>query len=443
LCDTSVALGSVTRDKKVYLAKNSDRDPNEAQYLQIVDGGKHAAGEKVKCTHIEIPQVDKTNRVLLSRPFWMWGAEMGANEHGVSIGNEALFTRLKASKEPGLIGMDFLRLALERSECAEEALHVIIELLEQYGQSGNCAYDHTLVYQNGFLIADRKEAWVLETAGKQWAALKVKDHYSISNQISIGSKWDLASEDLVRIALDRNWCKKKEDFNFSKCYSDLVISTTIQPRQRRACASAFLKGQAGKIDLDVMLSLLRMHAPDGREWSPDRSLTEWTLCVHKGFGPIRASQSVASLVSRLSEDGDIHFATGTSAPCLSLFKPVWLDAGLPAENDAAPSGMYDDASLWWQHELLHREVLKDFAHRSGLFTDERDRVEKGWIADSLAAVNTPRKARRKISQDAFEQSVSLTAKWRDKVKKEEKKTGTIFYYDWEWRKNNRKAKIPV
>jgi dipeptidase len=60
--------------------------------------------------------------------------------------------------------MDFLRLALERSGSAEEALHVIIALLEQYGQSGNCGMDHGMYYHNSFLIADRQAAWVLETA---------------------------------------------------------------------------------------------------------------------------------------------------------------------------------------------------------------------------------------------------------------------------------------
>lgn len=67
------------------------------------------------------------------------------------------------------------RLALERADSAEKALNVIVELLEKYGQGGNCMEDEcTFTYHNSFLICDRTEAWVLETSGKYWAAERVE-----------------------------------------------------------------------------------------------------------------------------------------------------------------------------------------------------------------------------------------------------------------------------
>jgi len=115
MCDTLVALGNATADGSVILAKNSDRQPNEAHVLARIPRARHGPGETLQCTHISIPQVAETHEVLLSRPFWIWGAEMGANEHGVAIANEAVFTKEPYDKAPGLIGMDFLRLALERA----------------------------------------------------------------------------------------------------------------------------------------------------------------------------------------------------------------------------------------------------------------------------------------------------------------------------------------
>ena len=126
MCDTLVSL----TDDGVLFAKNSDRDPNEAQVLRWHPASDHEPGTEVACTWISIPQVTRTHAVLLSQPWWMWGAEIGTNEHGVVIGNEAVFTRELAlgRREPdALLGMDLLRLALERAATATDAVAVIVE----------------------------------------------------------------------------------------------------------------------------------------------------------------------------------------------------------------------------------------------------------------------------------------------------------------------------
>ena len=104
------AHGSATATGKTLFAKNSDRERNEAQFLELRPARRHAPGTRVAATYRSIPQVRQTHAVLLSRPFWIWGAEMGANEHGVVIGNEALHSHIPAQRRRALIGMDGLYL---------------------------------------------------------------------------------------------------------------------------------------------------------------------------------------------------------------------------------------------------------------------------------------------------------------------------------------------
>ena len=146
MCDT---LGKLGKDRS-FFAKNSDRSPNEIQILEY-HGSKQGLSGNVDCTYISIPQAQETYAVLLSRPVWMWGAEMGINEFGLCIGNEAVFTK-GAYGKTGLTGMDMVRLALERSRTAKDALELLISLLETYGQGGNCGFDHDFYYVNVFLL---------------------------------------------------------------------------------------------------------------------------------------------------------------------------------------------------------------------------------------------------------------------------------------------------
>jgi len=441
MCDTIVALGNSTADGKVLFAKNSDREPNEAHELVIIPRVKHQAGEMVKCTYIEIPQVEETYQVLLAKPFWIWGAEMGANEFAVTIGNEALFTRDPYGKEPGLIGMDFLRLALERSKTAHEALLTIIELLEKYGQSGNCGFAHKMFYHNSFLICDPGEAWVLETSGKEWAAEKVKDVRSISNAITIDNTWDLASTNLVQHGIDMGWCSDKDKFSFSKCYSEPVYTLFSDAHKRQHCTTEQLKAQKGGITPAMMMAILRHHDDKSDpNWSPDKGITGADVCMHAGWGPIRGSQSAGSMVSSLDRSDTLHWLTGSSAPCTSLFKPVWLECSIP-EYGEAPQGVFDEKSHYWRHEAIHRAILQDYALRLPLIKPDQVRFEEQMLEEVNQNLAGSYNQRKNISEKYFKLAQEIESAWLQKVISQRSKHRNRLLYRSAWKKFNDEAKM--
>lgn len=150
-CDTFVVTGDYTDDGRVIVAKNSDRSPNEANNMVYYEEQSHTL-PTVQCTYIKIPQVPTTLPILLLQPHWMWGGEYGSNSFGVCIGNEAVFSTLGDPKAPSLLGMDLLRLGLERGKTAIQARQIIIDLLEMYGQGGNCCIDEAFYYNNSYVF---------------------------------------------------------------------------------------------------------------------------------------------------------------------------------------------------------------------------------------------------------------------------------------------------
>lgn len=422
MCDTLVALGNSTLDGSVIFGKNSDRPPNEAQVLRYFPRTEHPDGSKVKCTYIEIPQVPETLEVLLSSPFWMWGAEMGVNEYGVAIGNEAVWSK-EGYADIGLLGMDLLRLGLERGETARRALEVIVELLEKYGQGGNCFFDTPLKYHNSFLIADPSEAWVLETADKYWVAEYVKDVRSISNGYTIGKEWDLASPNLVEHAIEKGWCESKKDFDFALCYGEPGMREVVHCVERVKRSTKLLMDNKGEITVKDMMNYLRDHGGYSvKEWNPDKQIN--TVCMHAG--PEVLSQSTGSYVGHLAEETPTNWLTVGSNPCISVYVPFYLGTEIP-ETLSKGREKYDEDSYWWNHERLVRKIQEDYPQYAGLIVPEIEKLQSTFLVEA-------EKNRKDALDLTLGESISLLEDFTNKCIK------TVIQKNKDWFKSLIKAK---
>jgi dipeptidase len=380
MCDTIVATPPVTARGTMLFGKNSDRERNEAQQLMMLPGRRHERGSKLRLTYIEIDEVEETQACLISRPYWMWGAEMGANVHGVVIGNEAMHATVPAQRKRALTGMDLVRLGLERSTSAAEAVSVMTELLERHGQGGDCGHLGRFYYHNGFVVADPREAYVLETVGRWWAVERVTGARALSNSLSIGQSPHALSGALSAHAAAAGWLDGEGRFDFAERLIDPVRDAGTFGRGRCARATSLLAPRAGRIELADIQAVLRDHGDEADgdpDWSPAKTQRR-SICMHAAAGD-RRSQTVSSMASDLTSGAVTHWVTGTAAPCLSLFKPVVVGRPLP---DVGPpsTDRYDDASLWWRHECLHRAALADFPVVLAAIVGERDALEAGFRA---------------------------------------------------------------
>ncbi len=437
MCDTLIATKSATANQIAIFAKNSDRHPNEGQALKFYPAVDYDEDARVKCTYIEIPQAQHTHAVLLSKPFWMWGAEIGINEHGLVIGNEAVFSKIPANKTPALTGMDLLRAALERAITPREALQVIIELLEQFGQGGNCGHDSELYYHNSFIIANHEDAWVLETVDKEWAARQIKDAYSISNCFTIGAQYDMASKNLVNLAAQKGLTRSTSVFNLAKDYSDFLFTTFGKGRIRRETTFCKMEEQSGNITVETMMGILRNHKDPN--FNPQDSITAVDVCDHAGFGPIRGSQSTASIVAHMEKDNPLIFATATSAPCTGIFKPIWMNSAPMLNFGFEPTGKFDSISVFWKHEKLHRATMLNYAERIATYKDDRDALEKKFIEGAFKLHNATLRERTEFTLQCYREAVLAEAEWLKRVEKVPARKK--FLYSLAWNNFNERSKM--
>ena len=293
MCDCLVGLPPATADGVTLFAKNSDRPPGESQVLERYPATRRA--EPIRATHIEVDAGDgETIGLIGSRPWWMWGLEHGVNEAGVAIGNETIYTTLDPRPfPPALTGMDLVRLGLERATTAKDAVEVIAQLLERYGQGGTGHLGKERPYWSSFLVADAGDAWVVETSGTTWEAEHVGQRRAISNRTTIPT------------------------FDAAHRHPRQPVETLVDPRLR--ASQAVLDG--GDLTVDALKAHLRSH---------DGGRDGWTVCMHVDG----VESTTASMIAALGTDPTpTRFLLGS--PCSSVYVPLFVHRplGMPVRWD--------------------------------------------------------------------------------------------------------------
>ncbi len=171
-CTNLIITKGASSDRSVMITYNAD---SHTRYGAIAyyPAADHQAGEMCEVYHYEngrllgkIPEVAHTYSVV-----------QFMNEHQVAIGEttwgglEALATQPEAILDYGSL----MRIALQRSKTAREAIKVMTELVARYGYATS---------GESFSISDANEAWIMELIGKGkfekgavWVARLIPDGY--------------------------------------------------------------------------------------------------------------------------------------------------------------------------------------------------------------------------------------------------------------------------
>ena len=351
MCDTLAAPGAAG----MVFAKNSDRAPGEVQ-IAWPFGRRASAGCTLRTQYLSIGDTG-AHATFLSCPTWLWGAEHGVNEHGVAIGNERVSTTHDArGATPALIGMDLVRLGLERARSAAEAVDVMTGLLETYGQGGIADVAHNDAYDSSFLVADPAHTFVLETAGSDYAVAPFPAGTAISNRISLGAEWTSASGSLA----------PGEDFGrFRDPREDTAFADVRLAASRRFLGAA----PPGGLTAAATAAHLRDHgtgpwgAPGGSGvvHPPPAATGEGSggvsVCMHVRGLCVTAASMIAELPLGLADGAPLRTWVAPGSPCASIYVPAFPStaAGPPPCIPFELSG----EELWHAADAVRRRVEDD------------------------------------------------------------------------------------
>src|SRR5262249_54754545 len=143
-------------------------------------------------------------------------------------------------------------------------VEVLTDLIVRYAIAGEA--DHI------FLIADAREAYVVEAAGRSWALLECRRTRAVTGAPLIRQDWRRLSPGLASHAAAQGWCREDgSKFDFAACVETRHPDHPLA-RRRWGRASVALAQQEGAIDAFFLRRLLQEHHDTSRDLLPSPEL---------------------------------------------------------------------------------------------------------------------------------------------------------------------------
>ena len=428
-CSSFVVMGSETKTGDIIYAKNSDRPFNEAQPLIYYPAKDHPENSFTDCSFIKIPQVKHTYACIGSKPHFFWGFEHGINEHGLMIGNEQVSGREIPERRWGLIGMDILRLALERARDAKEAIEVIDELLCTIGTGG--APGHRITpFNSNFIISDPNESYMFESHQRKWVAKKVDRYGYLANCYSIQEDYDLIADGTIEEACEKGWWHPDVAFNPAKAWTvDELLYDESEGFVRYSRLGHLLSDKTAsdeKIDVKYAMNVLRDHYEEIPELNSIYSRAAnkiCTICSHPGgvgYGCASAASTVTVIRKDVPKELLFTYWGSMAPPCCSIFRPYYNIDFIPDDLQHAES-LYRSEDQWWQFIELERYIAlnydkfapkgkEEFAKMEDEFIQQAEYVEGSYDGDISKLREFSAEASRRSSEKAVELTRDIKSK---------------------------------
>lgn len=371
-CTTILIGKKASANGSVMLAHNEDMGKETAGVLKYVKSQSFSAGATIAVPYQRIAQVGTT--------YAYWGSGnaknvmglgtseeldyaynhilVGMNEHGVAMVCNWMHSKEANLEKQGIRRYAIRQMILERAKTSREAVNIIAEFIEKYGQAdwGGLTY----------AVADSEEGWVVETTSKHWVARRVKDEevWTVANRFTITNDYDLASEDLIDFALQKGWLTtKREKIDFRATYGKMPENAQQYDIGREALVSSELSAHIGAIDERMLMKLLQHRYQNKPDYQPVMAECWRSYCEEKNINrPLSSCLTQSSTIAVLHPKykklgGKMWYAL--ASPHAGIFFPLYGKYGAIHTSFKEADGQ-NRQSNWWQFRQLQEKIDADY-----------------------------------------------------------------------------------